>query len=240
MRFPCATSVVENCRTSTPLARAVSELMRAMIRPGSGPDADGGRLGERGANASASAMRSSTSTWSAFTCSWASSLGEICTRPLASSDVVPAAAVKRSRFICALESDERAETVICRPRLASVTFCSVIARTDTICRPPVVEGSAGLPPGAGNVNGSGMSMRLSETATSASSMRRDHSGFSPVETCTSARKMRTGSPARTPRRVIAGLGKMRAPALLMVTGWPSHFVASRSSAMRTPSLFRNQ
>jgi hypothetical protein len=94
------------------------------------------------------------------------------------SDVVPAAAVKRSRFICALESDERAETVICRPRLASVTFCSVIARTDTICRPPVVEGAAGLPPGAGNVNGSGMSMRLSETATSASSMRRDHSGFS--------------------------------------------------------------
>ncbi|PYR67595.1 MAG: hypothetical protein DMF88_12230 [Acidobacteria bacterium] len=95
---------------------------------------------------------------------------------------MPDAAVKRSRFRCALESDESADTVIWRPRLATVMLRSLIVRIETTCT--LSDDDAGAAPrssGAGSGKASGMSTRLSATETSASSTRCDHNGFSPVD-----------------------------------------------------------
>ena len=99
--------------------------------------------------------------------------------PCASSMVAPDAAVNRWRLRFPCDNDASADIVISRPRLALMMLCNAIVRMDSSCTPELCV----VLPGAdsGNVNGSGRSMRLFETATSASAMRRDQSGLSPVE-----------------------------------------------------------
>jgi hypothetical protein len=151
------------------------------MRPGSA-SAEPVRRGARGANASASASRSSTSTRFAFTRSCASTRGVSSTVPLAWSDVAPEDAVNRSRFSFPPEREESAESAISRPRLVIVTSRSVMARIETMRTPSSPGGgTSGALRDAGIVNGSGMSIRLFETMTSPSSMRRDSKGRSPVD-----------------------------------------------------------
>jgi hypothetical protein len=114
-------------------------------------------------------------------------------------------------------------------------------RSGALSLPDALVGAAVSPDEPfGSANGSGRSMRLPDTDTSAFSMRPLSSGRRSDARSTSSSMSWTGSPTRISVSSTASRGSNCARAAPMRTGCPSHDVACDSRARRKPSRAKNQ
>ena len=118
------------------------------------------------------------------------------TTPSTASVVRPDSASKRRTASVVSSSVESADTTISRSRLRSRTSRSAIDRMETMRTGAAGTVEAPAFAGSGSENGSGMSMRLSDTSTSAFSMRPPNNGRRSAASSTVARMSRAGSPTR--------------------------------------------